>query len=103
MANPNPSPATRFKPGQSGNPGGGSKKRRATDEILALIAEKKADRAIAAKWLQAILEGDFRYFQAYLDRVEGKVPDVIKTQTSDDEPDPRILPARRSPDPRGGR
>ena len=44
MANPNPSPETRFKPGQSGNPGGigaeGVKKRRANYEKAFALEEK---------------------------------------------------------------
>lgn len=76
MANPNPSPSTRFKPGHSGGPGGPGKGRRATSELLKLIEERGADRAIAVKWLQEILQGDFRYFQAFLDRTEGKVTDL---------------------------
>ena len=39
MANPDPSPETRFKPGQSGNPGGIS------SEMKALIAEN-AEKAV---------------------------------------------------------
>ncbi len=44
MANPNPSPETRFKPGQSGNPGGKSEGQRAAEikaaETAALLREK---------------------------------------------------------------
>jgi hypothetical protein len=89
-----------FKPGQSGNPGGRPKGRRAVDDLLDLIQEKGADRAVAVKWLEAILAGDFRYMKEYLERKDGKVPDRIqadvsnKTQTlrdfldGNDEPGP---------------
>lgn len=46
MANPNPSPETRFKPGQSGNPGGKSAGQRA--------AEIEASRIAAELRLQAL-------------------------------------------------
>src|SRR5262249_25291819 len=39
MANPNPSPATRFRPGQSGNPGGRPRKHRLTDRIRAMLED----------------------------------------------------------------
>jgi hypothetical protein len=86
VANPNPKPPpehTRWKPGQSGNPAGHSRGRRATDELIRLIEEKGADRAIATKWLQAMLEGDFRYFAAYLERVEGKVVEIKQAADPD--------------------
>lgn len=42
MGNPNPSPATRFKPGQSGNPSGRSKKEQeAHNKSAAIAAEMK--------------------------------------------------------------
>jgi hypothetical protein len=77
---PFPNPATEFKPGQSGNPEGYSRKRRAVDHLLELIAEKSADKAIAQRWLQAILEGDFRYMREYLDRRDGKVAQAISLE-----------------------
>jgi hypothetical protein len=77
---PPPPEHSRWKPGQSGNPQGHSKGRRATSELLKLIEEKGADRAIATKWLQMILDGDFRYMKEYIDRVEGKVPIAIQNE-----------------------
>ena len=61
-----------WQPGESGNPAGYSRGRRAIDDLLELIHEKGADRAISVKWLQLMLEGDFRYFKEYLDRKDGK-------------------------------
>ncbi len=75
-----------FKPGQAGNPAGYSRGRRAVDDLLDLIAEKKADRAIAAKWLEMMLKGDFRYLQAYLERRDGKVKDVPANDSTDQPP-----------------
>lgn len=40
MANPNPSPETRFKPGQSGNPGGKSSEHRKAEVRAAELAAK---------------------------------------------------------------
>jgi len=37
VANRNPSPATRYKPGQSGNPGGGSRKQRIEGELALTV------------------------------------------------------------------
>jgi len=74
---PFPNPVTQFQPGQSGNPAGYSRERRAVDHLLELIAEKGADKAIAQRWLQAILEGDFRYMREYLDRRDGKVANRV--------------------------
>jgi len=68
---PFPNPKSQFKRGQSGNPAGYSRGRRATDTLLALIDEVGADKAIAKRWLKSILDGDFRYFKEYLERVEG--------------------------------
>jgi hypothetical protein len=72
---PPPPEHSRWKPGQSGNPKGYSRGRRAVDHVLELIEEKDADRAVAEVWFKAILERDFRYFKEYLDRRDGKVAD----------------------------
>lgn len=66
MANPNPSPATRFLPGQSGNPAGGPKRKleRVQDvlaeagkhpvrELLALMPELRP-REQAEIWVQLL-------------------------------------------------
>lgn len=61
-----------WQPGESGNPAGYSRGRRAIDDLLELIHEKNADRALSVKWLQLMLEGDFRYFKEYLERRDGQ-------------------------------
>jgi hypothetical protein len=78
VANPNPSPATRFKPKWKGGPGGYPPRRRITDALAELIEEKDAYRAIAALWLKEMLGGDFRYVKEAVDRLEGKVADKIE-------------------------
>ena len=81
MANPNPSPATRFKKGNPGGPGGYSNKRRFTDGLLKLIEEKGAEPHILALWLRKILKDeDFRYFNAMLERVEGKLLEKLSIE-----------------------
>jgi hypothetical protein len=98
----NPQNLKPWKPGQSGNPAGSSKGRRATSELLKLIDEKGADRAIAVKWLNAILEGDFRYFKEFLDRIEGKVTQVVDVKSEGErrllipDADPRADKGRRA-------
>ncbi len=54
MANPNPSPATRFKPGESGNPGGKSEGQRAAEIEAARIAAELRLKALSS--LQEIVE-----------------------------------------------
>lgn len=66
-----------WKPGESGNPVGHSKGRRQTADLLALIEETGATRAISKVWLRAILAGDFTFLREYLDRSEGKVKQGI--------------------------
>jgi hypothetical protein len=72
----NPPKESQWKPGQSGNPAGYSRGRRAVDDLLDLIREKNSDRTIAEKWLNCMLEGDFRYMKEYLERRDGKVQDA---------------------------
>lgn len=48
MANPNPSPATRFKPGNPGNPGGKTKGQRKAEIKAAEIAAELRLKALSA-------------------------------------------------------
>jgi hypothetical protein len=59
--------------GQSGNPNGYSRKRREIDHLLALIRKKKAQNEVTERWLQAILDGDYRYFNEFIDRKDGPI------------------------------
>jgi hypothetical protein len=79
VANPNPplQNLKPWKPGETGNPAGYSKGRRATDNMLKLIDKTKgADELIAQMWLKSVLKGDFKFFKEYLERTEGKVKDA---------------------------
>ena len=58
MANPNPSPATRFKPGQSGNPSGRSKVELENMNKAAKIASALTLRALSS--LQERVKGNRR-------------------------------------------
>lgn len=89
MANPNPSPSTRFQPGQSGNPGGMRPGTRSVTSRLRDLLEKgevggkpiKDGRQVADLLAEVILKGalkgDYRFAAMVLDRTEGKVPDSL--------------------------
>ena len=61
-----------WQPGQSGNPAGYSRGRRAIDDLLDLIQEKGQERAVSEVWLNSMLAGDFKFFKEYLDRKDGR-------------------------------
>lgn len=78
-------------PGFSGNPLGRPKGRKITDEIDTLLAERPdgTDGKTRAQLLaQAIfdhaLKGDARYAAMVMERIEGKVPDIVITKGLDD-------------------
>lgn len=83
MANPNPSPSTRFKPGQSGNPAGSSKNRRLTSALLRQIEERGLDDQFINAGLTAAMSGDFRFWSYIYDRIDGRMGDSDK-ETADD-------------------
>jgi hypothetical protein len=62
-----------FPEGKSGNPKGYSRKRREIDLLLTLMRKKKAQNEVTERWLQAILDGDFRYFNEFIDRKDGPI------------------------------
>lgn len=70
---------SRWQPGQSGNPAGYSRNRRITAALGALIEDEKAGQPLARVWLNLALSGDPKFFSMLLDRIEGKVPDVIES------------------------
>lgn len=76
MANPNPSPETRWKPGQSGNAGGRPKKMtvrlREFLEAKDDMGKPRLDRLIEMGYNQACA-GEFPFWQAIFDRMDGKV------------------------------
>ena len=83
MANPNPSPATRFKPGNKANLAGRPPGRSITARLRELTEETKLgdtkikDGKQVADLLSEVivkqaLKGDFRFVQLLLDRLEGQ-------------------------------
>lgn len=78
-------------PGFSGNPLGRPKGRKITDEIDTLLAEEDPEsdgktraQLLAAAILKHALKGDARYAAMVMDRIEGKVPDIVITKGLDD-------------------
>jgi len=68
VANRNPSPATRYKPGQSGNPGGGSRKQRIADALSKMIEEKQLEGELALT-VYVMATGQH-------DKLKGRTPDL---------------------------
>src|SRR4051794_41494856 len=62
----------KWRPGQSGNPAGSSKKQRMVKEILASAEGSEVARAMAIVALKAALSGDPDFWKAVCDRVDGK-------------------------------
>lgn len=82
--------ATRFKPGQSGNPSGKPKTKHITD-ILGKLLDAEASEgktnaeAIAEELIKLVKDAKQRGYapmlKELLDRVEGKVPDTHKIES----------------------
>lgn len=76
--NPHPSPATRFKPGSSGNPKGRAKARPITDAIKAELKQAAADgartnlEALARRLVHLAVQGDVSAAKLILAYVEGQ-------------------------------
>ena len=84
MANPNPSPATRFKLGESGNPSGNRKHKPFTDLIYKMGMEKGyMEQVVKAIYRQAI-QGDMKAAQLLMDRVEGKAIQGVEISDSNE-------------------
>jgi hypothetical protein len=92
MANPNPSPSTRFKPGAEwrGNAKGRPKKSPLTEYLIELLPAtelagkvlpdgKTALQCAVERWMIDIINGDARARGQALDRVEGRVPVAVQT------------------------
>ena len=77
------SPATEFKPGQSGNPNGRPKKLPELDKLLADVLGEEKDGLTAAEAILKALrmkaaKGDIRAAEVLLDRAYGKAKQVTE-------------------------
>jgi len=93
LANPNPSPATRFKPGPdwTGNPGGKPTGQSFTAILREALAadHKKAPtwrHALVAKAVLMAAAGDLEALKWIADRTDGKVKDELRVWGAPDDP-----------------
>lgn len=87
MANPSPSPATRFKKGQSGNPKGKPKMPDLKEAMARSLGETNKDGTTALdQIIQALrrkaAQGDVRAAELLLARGFGKVPEKVDVTTA---------------------
>ena len=90
----------RFKPGQSGNPGGRPKRKRITEalmdalETLVKAGDKTAAEAVAVAMIRKAIKGDVKAATFIADRTEGKPAQTVKVEggitINDDERRKRI-------------
>lgn len=71
MANPENIIGHQFKPGQSGNPGGYSRKARLTTALIKRLDEKGLDDEFVKAGMDAALQGDFHFWRYIFDRIDG--------------------------------
>ena len=79
---PFPNESTQFKPGESGNSAGSSKKQRLTNALIKLLDEKGEAGFIEAGFTAAVA-GDFNFWRYIFDRIDGKIPDVEQEPEAD--------------------
>jgi hypothetical protein len=100
MANPNPSPATRFKPGNNANPGGKTPELKALEMEAALMAAKLRHAQLSAmsERLESgldpleLLTGDaLRLFKDSEDRAHGTPKQAISHGNDPDNPLPAAI------------
>lgn len=94
MANPNPSPATRFQKGNKlnlGKPRGRTLAGYLRDGLEEVKDGKTRSQRIAERLLTLAEDGDRQAIKDVFDRVMGKVPDRVLTDT-EAKPAPRLQP-----------
>jgi hypothetical protein len=94
MANRNPSPATRFQKGNKlnlGKPKGRTLAGYLRDGLEEVKDGKTRAQRIAEKLLDLCEEGDRQAIKDVFERLEGKVPDKVLTE-SEAKPAPRLQP-----------
>jgi hypothetical protein len=77
-----PPDATKFRPGQSGNPSGRPRGESITAALRRLLLAENPDgstdaEALARKAIAEAKGGNFQFFKEVIDRSDGKVPDRI--------------------------
>jgi hypothetical protein len=96
---PMPPEHTRFKPGQSGNPGGRPKGRSITASLRKLLEQehngKPLAELMAERMVKEALSGKFPFLKEVLERTDGKVKELHELKTKEDlvlyiEP-PRVI------------
>jgi hypothetical protein len=70
-----PNQATQFQPGQSGNPGGSSKKQRLTARLNKLLGEMAEEDFIEAG-IRAAKSGEFNFWKYIYERIDGPMPEA---------------------------
>jgi hypothetical protein len=90
---PFPNRETQFKPGQSGNPGGRPRGASLTKLISGLLEKeefqgsslegRKVADALASVIVTKAIEGDYRFVELVMNRIDGKVPNQIAINTHD--------------------
>jgi hypothetical protein len=72
MANPDPSPSTRFAPGVSGNPAGRPKTKPLTDRLREILADPAEVDRVVRSWIDGAAEGDVGALRTLLDWPAGR-------------------------------
>lgn len=104
MANPNPSPATRFKKGQSGNPGGKTEGQRAAEiesarisaelrlKTLSSLQEMVGDGPLSDEMLERLLNpATLKLFKDSEDRAHGSPKQAVDHTTGGDKLGPSVI------------
>jgi hypothetical protein len=95
MANSNPSPKTRFRKGQSGNPKGRIKLPDISEALAKILADEKDGYTALEATLMALrakaVKGDIRAAEALLDRAFGRPKQAIDHTTGGDKLPPSAI------------